>query len=473
MESGLIYLLEVSVCLGLTLLIYRFALSELTFFALNRAILLLLLIGSFIIPFISIEYMGIGGGDVVREMTLPVFQVGEQESLTSYQIPKWHNLLIGAYLLGALLMAARLLVGFAVSQRLIGKAHKVKHGSHLIALHPDFVPASFFKYILMPSFDPEDPAQKQIILHESMHVMYRHSWDLLLVNFAKVIFWFNPLIYLFERSLREVHEYQADQGVTTYFAPKEYATLLLRLISAKPGWQFMNNFNQFQTKKRIIMMAKGKSSAVQKLRFLALVPLLGLLLFLFSFENKELLPSVSTAELVDDFPKIMEVPSIEEPAPSLPEDEVQKINPVLITEEPDEVFDVVEEMPNPSGGMKGWNEYLSTNLRYPLEARKNGVEGTVIVVFEINIDGSIQNVEILRGIGGGADQEAVRVVENAPRWEPGKQKGRAVKTRMRLPIRFRLEKGITPPIEHNISDIQLPSQGYLDRISVIGYLSNQ
>lgn len=221
------------------------------------------------------------------------------------------------------------------------------------------------------------------------------------------------------------------------------------------------------------MMVKGKSSAVQKLRFLALVPVLSLLLFLFSFENKELLPSISTSELVDDFPKIMEVPLKEELAPSAQKEEVQKVNPLLIIEEADEVFDIVEQQPIPSGGMSGWNTYLAMNLRYPLEARKRGVEGTVVVVFEIHTDGSIHNVEILRGIGGGADEEAVRVVSNAPNWEPGRQRGRAVNTRMRLPIRFKLETGITPPAEHNISDIQLPSQGYLDRISVIGYLSNQ
>ncbi|WP_332910964.1 M56 family metallopeptidase [Algoriphagus boritolerans] len=101
-------------------------------------------------------------------------------------------------------------------------------------MHPKFVPASFFEYILMPDFNPDSPEQKQIILHESMHVRLCHSWDLLLVNFAKVLFWFNPLIYLFENSLREVHEYQADQGVTSSYAPREYATLLLSLITAKP-----------------------------------------------------------------------------------------------------------------------------------------------------------------------------------------------------------------------------------------------
>ena len=115
------------------------------------------------------------------------------------------------------------------------------------------------------------------------------------------------------------------------------------------------------------------------------------------------------------------------------------IKEVVIEEEKaDQIFDVVETQPNPPGGMSGWNKYLSTNLKYPTQARRIGVEGTVIVVFVINTDGSIQDVEVLRGIGGGCDEEAVKIVKAAPKWSPGKQRGKPVRTRMRLPIRFKL-----------------------------------
>jgi protein TonB len=115
------------------------------------------------------------------------------------------------------------------------------------------------------------------------------------------------------------------------------------------------------------------------------------------------------------------------------------IKEVVIEEEKaDQIFDVVETQPNPPGGMSGWNKYLSDNLKYPTQARRMGVEGTVIVVFVINTDGSIQDVEVLRGIGGGCDEEAVKIVKAAPKWDPGKQRGKPVRTRMRLPIRFKL-----------------------------------
>ncbi|OOG72816.1 M56 family metallopeptidase [Algoriphagus sp. A40] len=412
MDGLLVYLVEVSICLGISLVIYRVWLSGLTFFSWNRSILLSLLVLSGLIPLLRLELFGIG--KEVSEMTLPVFQVGDQVKPTVEQWFSLSQVLIWVYFLGALFTASRLVFGFMMSQKLIGQARLTRFGSFWVAIHPEFVPASFFEYILMPDFDPEDSKQKQILAHESVHVRLRHSWDLLLVNFAKVIFWFNPMIYLFENYLREVHEYQADQGVTRQVAPKEYATLLLQLITAKPGWQFMNNFNQFQTKKRIQMMAKSASGPLQRLRFLALIPAVGLLLFVFSCEREDLLPQQSVEDLR---------------------------NATLLLDPSDEVFDLVEQQPIPSGGMSGWNQYLSKNLNYPFQARRMGIEGTVIVVFEIHKDGSIHNVEILRGIGGGADQEAVRVVLNSPRWEPGRQRGRAVNTRMRLPIRFKLDNG--------------------------------
>jgi TonB family protein len=102
------------------------------------------------------------------------------------------------------------------------------------------------------------------------------------------------------------------------------------------------------------------------------------------------------------------------------------------------IFDITEVQPNPPGGMQGWNKYLQENLTYPAEARSKGIEGTVIVVFVINSDGSVSNPEILRGIGGGADEEALRVVKNSPDWSPAKQKDQVVNSRMRLPIRFKL-----------------------------------
>ena len=127
-----------------------------------------------------------------------------------------------------------------------------------------------------------------------------------------------------------------------------------------------------------------------------------------------------------------------------------------------EVYDVVETQPNPPGGMAGWNKYLSDNLKYPTQARRMDIEGTVIVVFVINTDGSIQDVELLRGIGGGCDEEAIKIVKNAPKWTPGMQRGKPVRTRMRLPIKFKLY-GDDPRVDSTrVGLIPIPLPAYLD-----------
>ena len=102
------------------------------------------------------------------------------------------------------------------------------------------------------------------------------------------------------------------------------------------------------------------------------------------------------------------------------------------------VYEVVEIQPNPPGGMAGWNKYLSENLRYPTNAQRKGIEGTVIVAFVVNTDGTTTDIELLRSVGGGCDEEVIRIVKGSPKWTPGMQRGTPVRTRMRLPLRFML-----------------------------------
>lgn len=106
---------------------------------------------------------------------------------------------------------------------------------------------------------------------------------------------------------------------------------------------------------------------------------------------------------------------------------------------PDKViFDVVEQMPQYPGGDDARIKYLAKNLKYPEEARKEGIEGKVFVTFVVEKDGSITGAKILKGIGGGCDEETIRVIENMPNWEPGKQRGKTVRVRFNMPIIFKL-----------------------------------
>lgn len=105
----------------------------------------------------------------------------------------------------------------------------------------------------------------------------------------------------------------------------------------------------------------------------------------------------------------------------------------------DEVFQIVEQQPEFPGGMSALNQFVRDNLEYPEIARKAGVEGRVIVGFIVGRDGKIRDVQVMRGIGAGCDEEAIRVVREMPNWIPGKQRGNSVSVRFALPITFKLK----------------------------------
>ncbi len=146
-------------------------------------------------------------------------------------------------------------------------------------------------------------------------------------------------------------------------------------------------------------------------------------------------------------PQIIEVPDEEEikedlnikfdvEAPRIELTSSAVIEPTA--EETDEIFTIVEENAMPQGGMLAFYKYLVDNMRYPALARRNNIEGKVLVQFVVGKDGAISDVKVLKGIGAGCDQEAVRVMEKAPSWKPGKQRGKAVRQRCIIPLSFQI-----------------------------------
>lgn len=180
---------------------------------------------------------------------------------------------------------------------------------------------------------------------------------------------------------------------------------------------------------------------------------------------------VDLGKVNDNFEQIMDVPPTEQPPPEPPpkqpeiievpdEKEIEKDVDLNLDiemteeteveemvkenapeeEETDKIFNVVEHKPQPKGGMSAFYNYVNKEMEYPNQARRMGIEGKVFVQFVVAKNGELTNVKVVKGLGAGLDKEAKRVVENAPRWEPGKQRGRPVKVRMVLPITFRLGK---------------------------------
>lgn len=102
----------------------------------------------------------------------------------------------------------------------------------------------------------------------------------------------------------------------------------------------------------------------------------------------------------------------------------------------DSVFNMVDEFPEFIGGDEARIKYINENINYPEDALESGIQGTVYITFVVEKDGSITNVRVLRGIGGGCDAEAMRVIKSMPKWKPGKQDGEAVRTQFNMPIKF-------------------------------------
>ncbi|MBN3584675.1 energy transducer TonB [Algoriphagus aestuarii] len=104
----------------------------------------------------------------------------------------------------------------------------------------------------------------------------------------------------------------------------------------------------------------------------------------------------------------------------------------------EEVLEEVDVMPMPPGGMPGLMKFMSENMKYPEQAKEKGIEGVVIVSFVVKKDGSIANPVVMKGIGAGCDEEALRVVKAFPNWTPGEKNGEKVNTQMQLPVKYKL-----------------------------------
>ena len=123
-------------------------------------------------------------------------------------------------------------------------------------------------------------------------------------------------------------------------------------------------------------------------------------------------------------------------------EQIEEYVPVEVEEEEiqeAEIFTIVEEMPEFPGGMNKLAEYLGKNIKYPQMARESGIQGRVFVQFVVEPDGSVSNVAVMRSLGGGCDEEAIRVVKSMPKWKAGKQRGKPVRVSYILPVNFKLK----------------------------------
>ena len=448
----LIYQIKVGLCLIAFYLLWKLLLSRETFHRFNRVALLTAMALAMVLPWVRLSLdvaAPVAQQMVVLEdlIVTPNGQVAApQASLSGTGIATM------VYFIGIALVAAWLLHGQWNLRRLMkkGRREALPGGATLHVVPGDMSPFSYFSHIVINEQDYRDNP-REILVHEQAHIDLHHSLDVMFWSLVALFQWWNPAAWLLGRELRQVHEYEADmvvlnQGVDV----KQYQLLLIRKSVGDQLFSMANNFNYQSLKKRIRMMTMNKSSRWNTLRALAVVPVIALALL--AFANTESVAAVVTASVQQDnavqsevqAPEPVQVEAVTQPVeveavPEVVEMNTEEQAPEETEPQSKKVYNSVEQMPEFPGGAAGLMRYLQENIKYPPEAAKNNIEGRVIVQFIIDETGQVGEIKVVRPISEELDAEAVRVVKNLPKFEPGRQDGEAVSVWYTLPIVFKLQ----------------------------------
>ena len=454
----LIYQIKVGLCLIAFYLLWKLLLSRETFHRFNRVALLVVMVLALVLPWIRLSLdatVQVAKPMVVLEdlLVTPGSAAAAQQTSLSWSVMDFATL---AYFIGVAMALAWFLHSHWSLYRLLkqGRRESLPSGITLHVVPGDQSPFSYFKHIVISEQDYRDNPH-EILTHEQAHIGLRHSWDVLFMSMVTLFQWWNPAAWLLGRELRLVHEYEADEAVLNQgINAKQYQLLLIRKSVGDKLFSMANNFNYQSLKKRIRMMSMNKSSRWNRLRALAVVPVIALALL--AFANNKSVAAVVTAGLQQDRAVQSEIQSPEsvqvEAATQPVEAEAVEMNteeqtPVETEPQSKKVYNSVEQMPEFPGGAAAMMRYLQENIKYPPEAAKNNIEGRVIVQFVIDETGQVGEVKVVRPVSEELDAEAVRVVKTFPKFEPGRQDGEAVSVWYTLPIMFKIQaKPMPTPI---------------------------
>lgn len=472
------YIIQVSICWMFFYALYHFLLRNETFHTHNRFYLLGTLVVSLFIPFF-------GSYEPVAEVSqiVPVEYVMDFQYQTldiptiSAEAPSksfWSwSLLWYAYYIGIALFGFRLVFGCYQIFKYYRSGRKQQEGGITIVYNKKkHLPFSFFSNIFLSESYKIKGDVDQIVKHEIVHAHELHSLDVLAVELIQIFFWWNPILVLYKRAIKETHEYIADNTVIAHYDVNIYSAMLLSHVNSRSRHALSNQFFQKQIKNRIKMMNKKKSSGILRLKYLIAVPML-IVLTIFTAVGR---PNTVLESIMDLQPleiKPLEVKTttldleqqkitIEKPEQVSIKEAVKESSPKYFTRDTfpanNGIYERAEIMPRFPGcedepgdnrakdscAKKKMMKYIYENLKYPEDAKKNGLQGNVVLRFVVTEEGAIDELRVLRNPGGGSLGEAaakvVASMNNMPeKWIPGKQRGRPVAVRYTLPVRFKLE----------------------------------
>ena len=330
-----------------------------------------------------------------------------------------------------------------------------------------------------------------MIHHEIAHVKQGHSFDVLFIDFMMIFQWFNPFYWVLRRLVRENHEFLADTDVLAkgMISNGQYKKLLLsQAIGGRPVIT-SNFFNVKTVKKRFKMMTKNNNRKFGFLKYtLGVVSAIALTL-MFACEDSEVISTtegiqyiydgrivsidevdamninyiisdeVDKLEVVTAYPELtkkikdgsyimlfdmqnkahVDIMKKLELKPSNIKVNNPGVMPKMENDLGEDVFIIVEEMPEYEGGESALREFIGKNIKYPPSAIEQSIQGRVYVQFVVEKDGTCGRAKVVRGVDPSLDAEALRVVNTMPKWKPGKQRGQNVAVAYTIPVDFALQ----------------------------------
>ncbi len=422
-----LYLLLLNIYLIIFYGFYRLVLAKETFFSLNRIYLLSAGLCSLLIPFVKVDWMA--KQQITEQVYIQVSQASAMMGASASVVPEentlnWGLIISMVYLFGAMVF----FIHFVIKLFLVNKMFVEKKPN---------VAFSFWKKKVV---QPNLPEAATINHHEDIHIKQLHTFDVIFFEVLAIVTWFNPIIYLFKKEIKNVHEYLADNAVVQQTGNKEaYAYLLLNQSFGLGNTSVISGFsNKSMVKKRIFMLYKEKSKKVAILKYGIALPLFGLALV------------ISSATLKNN-------------------DEIKAISEeIKITGAKEMVTDVLldkkqEIAERADDKYSKFYKFLADNVKYPKEALSKNIQGNVVANF-IVYNHKITSIVIKPTLGYGFDEGVKQVLRtfNADIFNNGKY---SIKFEHRL-------SGANSPI---LNEQAQAESGYtkLNTITIMGYSVNE
>ncbi|WP_276378885.1 M56 family metallopeptidase [Flavobacterium sp. H4147] len=403
------YLFKSGLLLIVFFAVYKLLLENERMFRFNRAYLLASLVFSFVIPLQLFSFKtsfetGINAfqleGVVIKTSRVPLNE--------TYILKAVLDNLIPLYVVVSIVLAFHFILNLvSFFRKLRNKETRFVSGVKVILTDELVLPHSFWNAVFVNKTDFEmEKIPAELLVHEKTHLEQRHTLDILFLEILKIIFWINPFIYLFKKTIKLNHEFLADEAVNKQFGEvKNYQNLLLDFISQKNTIALASNINYLITKKRLLMMTKKESQIKNVLKICVVSAVCTFVLFTFS--AKSIAQSNDNTKVQKDFKVSYDTTSVNEP-----------------------------QYP---GGMTEFYKFIGKNFKIPAEVSKNKIATKIKMQFMVEKDGSLSEIEVVKDAYD-LGEEAIRVLKLSPKWIPGSENGKPVRVMYSLPITIQSEK---------------------------------